>query len=235
MNFFQPIPGLESRPDRILLSDTFSVESTSLHGDGSVYKERFFYHIIYRRLEDVIGTMLDSYHGRQGRSCWHDCGPHASCRCGVCVAVGDQEACLLPECAECSGSQFVGVLIIIGLFIALVAHLIYSLLQVLHTMNSETRQTISNCLGIHCCLLNQALYTNSRPYQRRHSAIRKILPCARLPPMVLLISSVLCIMFLFEATILIFDGVVQDVYNVLPEEMYPSDHLMLITTVNWES
>ena len=170
----QPIPGLESRPDRILVSDTLSVLSAELKGDGHVYRVRYLYHIMYHRLQNILWSSYKSFRGLHGSSCVHDCGPHASCRCGVCVAIGDNNACLLPECEECSASKFIFLIVLLVLLILCFCHIVYAILQILTTTTYDAHQRVATCFGIHCCLLNQTLYVPGPRSRRRRTCMTRI-------------------------------------------------------------
>ena len=106
---FQPEPGLTSRPDRLLVSRDLTPAQVSLQGAGAAYGARRSREVWWHRAWQALQAASDSYHGKSGFSCLHDCGPHGVCRCGVCVSKGDKDhsdsdRCLLPDCAECSAS-----------------------------------------------------------------------------------------------------------------------------------
>ncbi|KAK3579046.1 hypothetical protein CHS0354_029903 [Potamilus streckersoni] len=83
-----PTPGYESRPDRILISSNFQVLDAVLSGNGSYYRQHFQGTIHYHRFVIIIESAFLSYMGYFGYPCLQDCGPHGSCRCGVCVKGG---------------------------------------------------------------------------------------------------------------------------------------------------
>lgn len=233
-SFLQPEPGKESRPDRIFVSSDLTVSSASLSGDGRTYKEKFMYHIIWHRASLLMAAMRNSWMGLSGRPCIIDCGPHASCRCGVCVGGhGDKNSCLLPSCDECSPGSFCYLLITFGIFILLIAQLLFGLLQVLLTMNERARRSPSGDTqtGIfgNCCLCDPDLYSNLNNKLRhfKRSSICRLWPVLRLPPMILVLVTVIALFVYFELTLVIFSDAVSDVYAIIPEELYPSDHLML--------
>ncbi|GFS18550.1 endonuclease exonuclease phosphatase [Elysia marginata] len=80
-----PSPGYISRPDRILLSPTFKVIRSDLYGHGGPYINSCYSAIIMKRTMSMLRSAFDSFIRRNGYSCLHDCGPHGSCRCGICV------------------------------------------------------------------------------------------------------------------------------------------------------
>ena len=65
----QPQPGMESRPDRMLISRDLKAVSARQVGDGAVYKSKFFYHIIWNRLMLYLTAINDASQGKHGRSC----------------------------------------------------------------------------------------------------------------------------------------------------------------------
>ena len=89
------------------------------------------------------------------------------------------------------------------------------------------------CLG-KCCLCNSELYTPAiggiaNP-ARQHKVLKvltKAWPVLKLPPMALFVVTLLLLGFYIETTYLYFDSAWKDVYSIIPEELYPSDHLML--------
>ncbi|KAK3797882.1 hypothetical protein RRG08_052481 [Elysia crispata] len=100
-----PSPGLISRPDRILVSPSIQVVDSHLQGQGDLYVNSFYTAIVIKRIETVFGSAFDSFTGKVGYSCLHDCGPHGSCRCGLCVKGGNKLNCNIPDCAECGSEE----------------------------------------------------------------------------------------------------------------------------------
>ena len=223
------MPGLESRPDRILVCERFRVTSAEVLGNGTVYRQRYFLHIWWNRFDNLLGAAVDSYQGRRGRSCPYDCGPHASCRCGVCVSGGDGRPCLLPACPECAPVTLVLVVVAVVTVIGLLAQLVYALLQVLHAMNRRSPDLVGPFLSLNCCLCNPRLYAVPTVARRcRHSRLVRAWPCLRLPPVFLIVVSVLLAFLWLEIVLFVFREGLQDINSILPEEMYPSDHLLLV-------
>ena len=225
------MPGAESRPDRILISKPLHSLSASLTGNGSVYRAKFFIHIVWRRGENMLWAAYDSFRGETGRSCIYDCGPHASCRCGVCVSGGDQRTCHLPDCDECNISTFRTLVLVAIVFFLLGAQLLYGMLLVFLTMNERAarRDTTKLWCG-NCCLCDPALYVSmSRGIKRRtrQSILWKVWPFCRLPPMVLVLVTFGMIFVFTELLLIAFKELVDDMYAILPEEFFPSDHLLL--------
>ena len=221
---------MESRPDRILISTSLHVTAGLLLGEGVEYRRRFSVHILWARLHNILGTAYDSWTGKTGRSCWHDCGPHSSCRCGVCISGGDTNFCLLPHCAECAPEVFSRFLVCVVVFSLLVAQLIYALLKFFQTMNQRGHQfEIPQCFGLNCCVFDRRLYTRITPSSRRNKCHRllQMWPVLRLPPGVLLVVTLLLFALFAEVTWYTFLDAIADMYAIIPEELYPSDHLLL--------
>ena len=199
------------------------------------------YHVLWTRLERYLATTHDAWRGQRGRSCDHDCGPHASCRCGLCVGGGgDKNTCLLPDCEECSVTTFYFLVISVIVNIVLLMQLIFGALQVLLTMNERAKvdQSTDRQTGIwgNCCLCDPQLYkdlsTRLRHYKK--SLLCKVWPVCRLPPMLLVIVTVLMIFMFAEFVLFVFKDTADDVYAIIPEELYPSDHLMLTVSLTKE-
>lgn len=124
----------------------------------------------------------------------------------------------------------------IVIFLGIVAQLLYSVLRVMHTIAMIRPGTNPEflCFG-KCCLCNAELY---RPViggivnpARQHRLIRlltKLWPVLKLPPMALVFVTVLMLGLYCEIVYLYFDSVWRDVYSIIPEELFPSDHLMLV-------
>ena len=197
-----------------------------------MYKERYFYHIWWNRFDSFIRTAFDAYQGKQGKSCPYDCGPHASCRCGMCVSGGDQNKCRLPNCSECLPSTLIYAAIALLTFLALLAQLIYALTQVLHAMNHRSPESFSPFFDINCCLCNPRLYAlPSTTRWCRRSLLVRTWPCLRLPPVFLAVVSVLLGFLWLEIVLFIFREGLHDINSILPEELYPSDHLLLVARI----
>lgn len=65
----QPEPGMQSRPDRVLISQDLQPVSAQVTGDGSVYKALFFYHVVWNRFMLYLAAVDDANQGQRGRSC----------------------------------------------------------------------------------------------------------------------------------------------------------------------
>lgn len=88
-----PSPGMQSRPDRILLSKTWPLLDVFREGDGSIYKRDFWWNVMYARFRTAMAN---------DKECVFDCGPYAKCVCGICVK--GATPCPVP-CATCAGAD----------------------------------------------------------------------------------------------------------------------------------
>ena len=166
---------------------------------------------------NVVSSAIDAKDGHRGRSCAYDCGPHASCRCGICVAGGDDNKCHLPDCEECQGSLVLIMKITFAFAIVFVCLLIYAMLTVFHAMNKRGRQITFSKQW--CCLLNPMLYTDSS---------NTLFKCIRVPPMILLICSVVLFCLFVQVLLHTYRDILHNVSAVIDEEYCPSDHRMLV-------
>jgi len=113
------------------------------------------------------------------------------------------------------------------------SQLTFGLLQLLLTMNDKAasdRRSDSACCG-QVCLCDPALYSGISARMRwiKRHRFSRIYPLLRLPPMILIIVSLLMIFLLIEFALFAFGDSINDVYNIIPEELNPSDHLLLYT------
>ena len=180
-------------------------------------------------------AMAEASMSKKGYSCQHDCGPHASCRCGMCVAGGNTHPCLIPECVECQPHHYKMVMLCMICLLVAAAQLIYAMLRVLLTLNKANRFNVAGKYKV--CLFNPALYTSATPvYGRSHHTTRckilfKLFPWLRLPSMLLFIFSILCLFVVMEIVQTIFFYNLNMIYDIIPEEFYPSDHLFLTSQI----
>ena len=177
----------------------------------------------------MLSVLYSRQQGTVGRTCLYDCGPHASCRCGMCVSGGDKNACVLPHCAECDSSVFSAFVLFLSAFLIVVISCLYGALRVLRAMNYRSHR---NCLNLSICdwfcLCDANLF--SRPSTTLSSAkLRK--RSYSLPPMVHFLLSVIVLVLLTEYFLLVFGDLIHDVFAIIPEELYPSDHLVLSATL----
>ena len=221
---------MESRPDRIIVSSSLNVHSVTLLGNGSYYKQRYKALIHFDRFMSILNAAKLSYHGVSGYSCMQDCGPHGSCQCGICVGVGNNQNCDLPNCPICDVETYKTIRTYCIISVIIILHLFYSVVLVLTIGAGSYGNTIHSILGFQCCLFNPDLCKKSvRNFQRKNKFLRllHIWPIFRLPPYVqLLLSSVTLTLFLLYVRNKL-DAIFILSYSTLVEEFFPSDHLML--------
>lgn len=127
-----------------------------------------------------------------------DCGPHGSCRCGVCVKGGDQNNCELPFCQECDAEHYNSFVLIGVLYTTSVVFILYILVKAL----------LRRCFGRTGRLNSRVLFLCSNRT---------------------LGLSVISLMFvLYFITMLSLGDTLETVNGRIPEEMFPSDHMMVV-------
>ena len=206
------------------------VKSAILKGDGKYYKQRYHSSIIFERFLTIARASYLSYSGTKGYSCVHDCGPHGSCQCGVCVSGGNDIGCLLEDCLSCDKTMYQNLIIYTTVFVILVFHLFCAVFAILIIASNSYGDAVYNILGFSCCLMSKELFvSNFQSYRRKYSILRicRIWPLFRLPPYFqLLISLIGLLCFYFRARRL-FAPALDITYSIMAEEYFPSDHLML--------
>ncbi|WAR26009.1 hypothetical protein MAR_011713 [Mya arenaria] len=228
-----PSPGLESRPDRILVNSNLQVTAVNVIGNGSDYKQKYNSSIYWHRLLTVVQSSWLSYKGVKGYPCKHDCGPQGSCKCGICVAIGNKNGCNLPDCKQCDSEVFVGLLLHLIPFMICLVHLIYSVIVILTIGAGSYGETVHSIFGLKCCLFNADLF-KSPSFRRKGRCLRicQKWPLFKLPPYCqLLVSLVFIVAFTYYFThkfLFLFEMA----QTVLPEESFPSDHLMLYAEIS---
>ena len=229
----QPSPGMQSRPDRVLVSSDIEVMGATLSGNGTTYRHQYKSGIGLHRLQTILSHAALSYQGTSGYSCLHDCGPHGSCRCGICVAIGNEKTCNLPYCGECNGEIYRNYIIVACIAIVILLHLFYAALSILITGANFRGESVFSILGFNCCLCNPDLFRKPKLLTRRSQFLKIFFkwPFFRLPPCYLLVISCIAFLFLIFYVKSIFARTLKSVYNVLEEEYFPSDHLMLTVII----
>lgn len=231
---FQPSPGMESRPDRIIVSSSLTVKSVELQGNGVRYKQKYTAAIHWERFITIIKAARLSYLGVSGYSCYHDCGPSGSCQCGVCVAVGNKQNCDLPNCDTCNADIYYTIVTHSIIFMFILFHLFHAVILVLTIGAGSYGNTMYSIFGFNCCLFNPDLCRKTvRTFQRKNRCMRflNIWPIFRLPPYIqLFLSAVVLVMFCFYVHRKL-DAIINLTYNALDEEFFPSDHLMLTADI----
>ena len=173
--------------------------SAELLGDGKAYKERYSFWNKWQRLKTVIHMARETANRPNfSYSCYHDCGPHGSCRCGVCVKGGDKNNCDLPFCYECDAAHHQSFIMLMILYSSVFLFLLYIFGKFL----------LRRCSLIH----------------RGRKSPRIIFLCSNktaFPFVILLLFS------MYVITMSSFSDSLKTAEDRIPEEMFPSDHLML--------
>ncbi|KAK0064120.1 hypothetical protein Bpfe_006305 [Biomphalaria pfeifferi] len=228
-----PEPGLVNRPDRIIISKNLTVKQISVIGNGLAYKNNLYTSVLRNRALTVIQTSYDSFMGRHGYSCFHDCGPHGSCRCGVCIHGGNKLNCNIPDCNECTSWVFLLFLFFVVSFCVAVVTLFYSVVKALVVSSRFNQELVWDILGYRCCLFNKGLFLKIDIVPRKYkSKMASFFVICRLPPFVLMFLMSIYLFSLLCFFNVIFNDSINLIYSVLPEEMFPSDHLMFFTKLS---
>ncbi|KAH9489179.1 hypothetical protein Btru_057770 [Bulinus truncatus] len=165
-----PEPGLVSRPDRILISKNITVDQAKIIGDGLEFKNHLYFSILLSRVKSMIQSSFDAFVGKSGYSCLHDCGPHGSCRCGICIRGGNQLNCNTPDCNECSSLTFLLLSSALILLSITLATLFYSIIKILVVSSRFNQQDFWDILGYRCCLFNKELFLSLSIMPRRYKS-----------------------------------------------------------------
>ncbi|CAH1784065.1 unnamed protein product [Owenia fusiformis] len=224
-----PNPGLESRPDRILASKQFRPVNSKLTGNGTQYKALYSSHIIWNRMRNVLYAGYETYLGFKGRSCRYDCGPNASCRCGICVSGGDKNICNAPDCPECSEKIYRIFLVYTAAWTLIFVIFLYSVFRLVYILNKRHPDSED------CCICNPELYNTVRIRRSNIKCLLRIFPCLKLPPFFLFIFGLFSLFTLLIIGSHLFKEPLSIIYKVIPEEYFPSDHLMLTVSLAFDS
>ncbi|XP_060083400.1 uncharacterized protein LOC132562661 [Ylistrum balloti] len=227
-----PTPGFESRPDRILATSNFEPHGVYLLGNGTAYKTHYYQRIITERFRTLLHSSYLSWYGVTGYSCFQDCGPRGYCRCGLCVK-GDHpvgSTCMSPDCDECSGHIFIFTVIFVIFIIFTIIHLFYAIICLLISGADFKGEAVFAILGCNCCLCSpdnfKPLNFNSRKF-RIFRGLSKW-PLFRLPPYILFFMSLISAISLMTVGWWNFGQSLGTIYSVMDEELFPSDHLMVV-------
>ena len=154
------------------------------------------------RMQTMIRMAKEQWSGNEiSYSCYLDCGPHGSCRCGVCVGGGNKQNCDLSSCSECTAKHYNIVLFLYYSISIYIVSLIYA------------------SVGLWAKCVNR----------RRLS---KIFVCRKRFGFKHLIAFTFAGVLIFYTIVKIaFSDMFASALNRLPEEMYPSDHLMVVSEI----
>ncbi|XP_070193785.1 uncharacterized protein [Littorina saxatilis] len=223
-----PSPGLTSRPDRILVTNDITVEETQLHGDGTQYKSRHSRDILFHRFWRVLHVARDTFQGGTGFSCLHDCGPHGACRCGVCMNNEAFDRCLLPDCSECSSGVYLLACAFSVIFFLLLVLAVIAAIKILVVASRMDQSDAFFLLGCTCCLCNPKLIRQSTMTGRHWTGrLLRCLGVGKLSPVYLLLFCLIVMVLCLTVGFAVLKSSFDMVGGVMPEEYFPSDHLML--------
>ncbi|XP_062587961.1 uncharacterized protein LOC134249646 [Saccostrea cucullata] len=227
-----PSPGLESRPDRIIVNSKMEIKAASLTGDGSFYKDKYSSSISFHRLKSLIHHSYLSYMGVTGYACLQDCGPHGSCRCGMCVKGDNSNNCDLPNCQECNQDTYKNIVLFAFVFIFVCFHIFFAVLIIFINGADFRREAVFQILGCNCCLCHPDNFKKHRS-STRVKLFRCCMrwPLFRMPPFYLLLFSILSLAIALYSFNKVFVDSFRTISMVMDEEYYPSDHLMLSAVI----
>lgn len=199
-----PSTGLESRPDRILVSQTGMKISSSLTlGKGPLYEHRYGTSLSWNRFHIVLKAAKQRNFGEQQNStCVAACGPRTSCRCGLCIK-GENQSCAPGECPECAPSK---------LFVFHLVFIVFSLCSVY----------LIGCVVV-------LLVIAARPQCRR--LLMNKLRVGKVARFSYFFFALFVYIFLIIYAKIQFEDVIRLV-NLQPmDELNPSNHLMMVARV----
>lgn len=172
--------------------------SAEIHGDGKVYQQKYSLQNKWQRLKKVFLMAKETANGPHFKyTCHQDCGPHGSCRCGVCVKGGDKNNCELPFCYECDAEHFNNFLLLFVLYSTAVVFILYILIKIL----------IQRCFATK---------------RRVHSRVLFLFSNRTLG-----IAVVCLMIALYFITMSLLRDTLETVNGRIVEEMFPSDHMMV--------
>jgi len=202
-----PQPGLHSRPDRILVSKPgFRIESAFKLGRGWDYRRDYSNHLRLARLHAIYKSAQKQAEGNiYESSCYWDCGPHGICRCGICVTKRDDD-CDESYCSFCGPARLRYFQFLQFLYISALLALLFSLGVCI------SRPLCGNTKSAFCKKLQRSIVTNKY----------------------FLLLTALAIIFLYIYFKWTYSDVLQLVDAQIAEELYPSDHMMVVARIIFE-
>ena len=154
------------------------------------------------RLKTITSMAKQQWDGNKlNYTCHIDCGPHGSCRCGICSAGGDTLNCDLENCIECTAAHY-NIIII----------LYYSLI------------IFTTC----------AVYIGFCLYAK-HTQIRTLKRLILVPRWFgyshFLVYMMVSFMVFYTLVKVGLRDMIALALNRIAEEMFPSDHLMVVSEI----
>ena len=138
---------------------------------------------------------------RLNYTCHLDCGPRGSCRCGVCVGGGDALNCDLHNCTECTAAHYN---IILFMYYFLIIYLI-------------------GVIYLAFCIY--AKHTQIR-------GLRRLILCPRWFGYKHFTAYLVLGFVIFYSLVKVgLSDMIALSLNRIPEEMFPSDHLMVVSEI----
>ena len=144
-----------------------------------------------------------AYGPRFKYTCHQDCGPHGSCRCGVCVKGGDTNNCELPFCFECDAEHFNNFILLFVLYSTTLVFFLYILIKML----------IQRCFA---------------KMRRVHARVLFLLSNRTLGIVVVCLMATL-----YFITMTLLQDTLETVNGRIAEEMFPSDHMMVTASLKF--
>ena len=175
---------------------------TTLLGYGQSYKDSYSLQNYISRFKTITHMSKRQLNGHGlNYTCNIDCGPHGSCRCGVCVGGGNSLNCDLPNCTECTASHYNMAMFLYYFTIIYIVCMIYLALCIYkkHTRNWMLRKVIFSPRWFECTHFT----------------------------LVLLVGFVI----IFSLVKVGLSDMIALALDRIPEEMYPSDHLMVVSEI----
>lgn len=176
---------------------------TTLYGHGLHNGSSYSFWNYVSRFNTITQMSKNRWQGDKEfqYTCHIDCGPHGSCRCGVCVGGGDAFNCDLDECTECTSLHY---------------HIIVML-----------RYTFTSFL-VGVAYLSFCLVAK----HSKLKAVRSLIFCPRWFAYRHL-TLYLSIGFVLFYSVVKFglSDVIRLVFDRIPEELYASDHLMVVSEI----
>lgn len=203
------------------------MEHAGLAGNGTDFRNYNYQNVIISRAKTILRTSFDAVFGRSGYSCLQDCGPHGSCRCGICISGGNQNNCNIPDCAECSSLTFISFLALMIPFGICLLVLFFSVLKILIVSTKLRHEDILEIFGYRCCLFNKNLFNFPTVPRKYKMKATKLFYLCKLPPFLLMLIMLILLLLVLLLLRLFFHDNIQLIYSLLPEEMFPSDHLIV--------
>ena len=213
------------------MSPSIQVVDSHLQGQGDLYVNSFYTAIVIKRIETVFGSAFDSFTGKVGYSCLHDCGPHGSCRCGLCVKGGNELNCNIPDCAECGSGNFIFFIIILFPMLSAIFLLGLFIVRTLVTSANFHQEDLFAILGYRCCLFNARLFRYRSLPRTLKSFLGRASVLWMLPPLPMIVLSLASAAILFLVFMSSFWKNIEFIYSILPEELFPSDHMMVVAEI----